>query len=262
MIGCEKRSGCLPGFTYSAMPLALRYLIVNADDFGLSPGVNEGIAAAHEHGILTSASLMVRWPAATEACAYAQRHPSLSVGLHLDLGEWTFKDGSWEPAYHVVPLEDSEAVAQEITRQLHCFHDLMGRPPTHLDSHQHVHQAEPVRSLLLQAAREQKIVLRNINQAVRYCGEFYGQSHKGYAYPEGITVASLICVLKNLPRGVTELGCHPAKRADMDGMYGHERIIECETLCHPDIRATLTAEAISLCSFSSFPGQGNESLTL
>jgi predicted glycoside hydrolase/deacetylase ChbG (UPF0249 family) len=244
------------------MPLAPRYLIVNGDDFGLSQGINQGIAAAHEHGILTSASLMVRWPATAGACAYARLHPSLSVGLHLDLGEWAFKDGGWQPAYHVVPLEDSEAVAQEITRQLHQFHDLMGRAPTHLDSHQHVHQTEPVRSLLLQAAREQKIVLRNNSEAVRYCGDFYGQSDKGYAYPEGISVASLIRVLKNLPAGVTELGCHPAKRADMDGMYRHERAVECETLCHPDIRATITAEAISLCSFSSFPGQGNESLTL
>src|SRR5437870_3779943 len=46
--------------------MAARYLIVNADDFGLSPGVNRGIIEAHEHGIVTSASLMVRWPAAGE----------------------------------------------------------------------------------------------------------------------------------------------------------------------------------------------------
>jgi hypothetical protein len=61
-------------------------LIVNADDFGLSGGVNAGIMAAHEHGIVTSASLMVRWPAAR----YAAGHPRMSLGLHLDLGEWAF----------------------------------------------------------------------------------------------------------------------------------------------------------------------------
>jgi predicted glycoside hydrolase/deacetylase ChbG (UPF0249 family) len=64
-----------------------RTLIVNADDFGLTSGVNAGIARAHEEGILTSASLMVRWPAAAEAAAYAARTPGLSVGLHVDLGE-------------------------------------------------------------------------------------------------------------------------------------------------------------------------------
>src|SRR5687767_10207836 len=63
-----------------------RYLIVNADDFGLSPGVNAGIVAAHENGIVTSASLMVRKLAAAEAADYGRRHPKFSVGLHVDLG--------------------------------------------------------------------------------------------------------------------------------------------------------------------------------
>lgn len=46
-----------------------RHLVVNADDFGLSPGVNRGVIEAHEAGIVTSASLMVRWPGAAEAAA-------------------------------------------------------------------------------------------------------------------------------------------------------------------------------------------------
>lgn len=106
-----------------------------------------------------------------------------------------------------------------------------------------------MRSLVLQAAAERGIVLRNTGTEIRYCGSFYGQSNKGYPYPEGISVAGLIQVLKNLPAGVTELGCHPARRADMEGMYRAERVIECETLCHPEVRATLAAENIALCSF-------------
>ena len=65
-----------------------RAVIVNADDFGLSAGVNRGIAAAFEGGIVTSASLMVRPDAAAEAASYARLHPVLGVGLHIDLGEW------------------------------------------------------------------------------------------------------------------------------------------------------------------------------
>jgi predicted glycoside hydrolase/deacetylase ChbG (UPF0249 family) len=57
-----------------------RVLIVNADDFGLSPGVNRSVVQAHERGIVTGASLMVRWPAATEATAYARANPGLSLG--------------------------------------------------------------------------------------------------------------------------------------------------------------------------------------
>src|SRR5207247_11145801 len=59
-----------------------RDLIVNADDFGQSAGVNRGIIEAHERGIVTSASLMVRWPAANEATAYARRHQSLRSEEH------------------------------------------------------------------------------------------------------------------------------------------------------------------------------------
>ena len=52
--------------------LAERRLIMNADDFGISPGVNAGIIEAHERGIVTSASLMVRWPDAVAAANLGQ----------------------------------------------------------------------------------------------------------------------------------------------------------------------------------------------
>src|SRR5881398_1755567 len=107
-----------------------RYLIVNADDFGQSRGINRGIAEAHERGIVTSASLMVRWPAAAEAAAYARGHPRLRVGLHLDLGEWVLRKGEWVARYEVVPASDSEQVAGEVARQTEKFRELMGRDPT------------------------------------------------------------------------------------------------------------------------------------
>src|SRR5262245_58763076 len=72
-----------------------RYLILNADAFGLSAGVNRGIIEAHERGIVTSASVMVRWPAAEEATHYGRANPQLSLGLHVDLGEWAYRDGTW-----------------------------------------------------------------------------------------------------------------------------------------------------------------------
>ena len=64
-----------------------RTLIVNADDFGRSAEINAGIVQAHRDGIVTSASLMVRWPAAVGAAAYARERPDLALGLHFDLGE-------------------------------------------------------------------------------------------------------------------------------------------------------------------------------
>lgn len=230
----------------------VKRLIVNGDDFGLSPGVNEGIATAHEEGILTSASLMVRYPAAEAAASYARSHPALSVGLHVDLAEWTFKDESWQPVYQVAALDDPNAVAEELVKQLRRFTELVGREPTHLDSHQHVHESEPVLSLCLEAARQREIVLRNVGGSVRYCGDFYGQSNKGYPYPEGVSVSALLNIIKSMREGITELGCHPAQTADMQGMYRDERVVECATLCHPDIREAIESEQILLCSFSNW----------
>ena len=60
-------------------------VIFNADDFGISPGVNQAIFKAHTHGILNSASLMVNQEFASEAATLAQKMPNLSVGLHINL---------------------------------------------------------------------------------------------------------------------------------------------------------------------------------
>jgi chitin disaccharide deacetylase len=63
------------------------YAILNADDFGLSPGINRGIIEAHRDGIVTSASLMAIGDAFEEAVACAHEYPSLSLGIHLTLVE-------------------------------------------------------------------------------------------------------------------------------------------------------------------------------
>jgi predicted glycoside hydrolase/deacetylase ChbG (UPF0249 family) len=233
-----------------------RYLIVNADDFGQSPGVNRGILTAREHGIVTSASLMVRWPAAAEAAAYGRAHFAFSVGLHVDLSEWAYRDGTWVPIYQVVPRDNREAIEEEVRRQLAAFRRLMGQDPTHIDSHQHVHHEEPVCSVLVELARELAVPLRHFCPAVRHCGSFYGQTAKGYPYPEGIRVGTLIETLKSLTPGVTELGCHPGEGDDVASMYRGERADEVKTLCDPRIQAALDAEGIELVSFSDLAAGG------
>src|SRR5215472_74745 len=104
---------------------AKRYLIVNADDFGQSHGVNRGIIETHERGIVTSASLMVRWPAARAAAAYARRRRELSLGLHLDFAEWACDHGRWRSLYEVVPQDDVRVVMKEASRQLETFRMLL-----------------------------------------------------------------------------------------------------------------------------------------
>lgn len=229
-----------------------RLLVVNADDFGQSAGVNRGVIEAHERGIVTSASLMVRWPAAEEAARYARAHRRLSVGLHLDLGEWVFRNGSWEALYEVVPLDDGAAIDVEAAHQLGAFQRLMGRAPTHLDSHQHVHLREPVRPVADAMARTLAVPLRSCRGRIQYCGAFYGQTAEGAAYPDAITVDGLIRILTMLPSGRSELACHPGYGDDLDTMYRDERGREVAVLCDPRVRSALAGMDIELRSFADF----------
>jgi chitin disaccharide deacetylase len=229
--------------------VAGRYLIVNADDFGQSRGVNRGIIQAHEQGIVTSASLMVRWPAAAEAAAYALEHPRLSVGLHLDLGEWACQRGAWSPVYQVVPPDDAAQIAAEAARQLSAFRGLLGREPTHLDSHQHTHLGDAARPVIIEIADRLGVPLRRCSPRVRYCGSFYGQTPQGSPLPDVLCPEGLLRILNDLPSGVTELGCHPGLDNDLQTMYGAERAREVEVLCDPQVRTALPAMGIELCSF-------------
>ena len=228
----------------------VRRLIVNADDFGLSPGVNRGIIEAHARGIVTSASLMVRCPAAAEAAAFAREHPRLSVGLHVDLGEWVCRDGGWVARYVVVPTDQPAAVEAEVRQQLDAFRALMGRAPTHLDSHQHVHRVEPARAVFVTVARELGVPLRHCTRGLRYCGDFYGQTSTGDPLPHAIEAETLIALLRGLRGEVTELACHPGHDLDLGTTYRAERSSEVAALCDPRVRAALTEERIQLCSFS------------
>ena len=220
-----------------------RIVIVNADDFGRSDGVNRGVIQAHEKGIVTSASLMVRYAAAADAAGYGRHRPQLSLGLHVDLGEWLYQDGTWTAVYELEQFED------EVERQLDAFRSLVRRDPTHLDSHQHVHSEEPVRSIMLATSRRLGVPLRSFSPWVRYCGSFYGQTGTGEPLPSAISAEALVTILCGLPEGVTELGCHPGYADDLRSQYAAEREREIEALCHERVRATLAAEEIELRSF-------------
>lgn len=221
----------------------MRILIVNADDFGLSPAVNRGIVRAHECGIVTSTSVMVRRAAAAELAACARTHPNLAFGLHCDFGEWVWREGEWLPVYTVDP------VPAELERQLETFERLAGRPPTHLDSHQHVHRREPLRSLLTEKAAQLGVPLR-LCGPFRYCGAFYGQSDEGAPLAEAINVDALLGILERLPEGTSELACHPAAAVDFDSPYAVERLRELDTLCDPRVRRAIDDAGIALRSFA------------
>jgi chitin disaccharide deacetylase len=222
----------------------MKFLIVNADDFGASAGVNRGIVEAHRRGIVTSASLMVGMPGSEEAARLARDCPALSVGLHVQL------EGRGVPG---VDLADSAACRESLNAQLIGFTELMGCPPTHLDSHHHVHIRPELLPHFKETAEECGIPLRDCS-GVRYCSRFYGQ-WAGEQQPEQVSVAGLIQVLEtSVDDGATELGCHPGYAdPDLVSSYTIERELELSTLCDGRVRRFLDDHGITLIPFGKLP---------
>jgi hopanoid biosynthesis associated protein HpnK len=148
-----------------------RRLIVNADDFGRSPSVNQAIIRAHREGILTTASLMVNEPACEEAVSLAQENPNLGVGLHLTLlcghsalpnesipglvnarNEFTNSPpGAGFRYFFCAGLRDQ--LRQEIHAQFHQFRET-GLSLDHVNGHLHLHLHPVVFSILMEDASQ------------------------------------------------------------------------------------------------------------
>jgi predicted glycoside hydrolase/deacetylase ChbG (UPF0249 family) len=233
------------------MTHSARYVIMNADDFGYSRGVNQGIAESYERGIVTSASLMVTQRAAAEAAAYARDHPKLDLGLHVHLQHWRVRGVPWSVLRSERQLQN--IVARDVALQLDRFRQLVGRDPTHVDSHQHRHRTEYLQSIFLALARELDVPLRDFDPRVRFCGDFYGQIGAGQPNPNAITPLALVEVLERLPPGVTELGSHPGYTDGLRDWYREERVQEVRTLCDPGVRAAIERLGIALISFRDLP---------
>jgi predicted glycoside hydrolase/deacetylase ChbG (UPF0249 family) len=152
-------------------------IIVNADDFGFSPGVNAGIAAAHRRGIVTSASLMANAPGFAEAVVLAAENPALGIGVHLNLvrgkplsplagipllagGGGRFRPFRWRrmsPAF----LGQAEG---EYRRQIEKI-VAAGIRPTHVDFEKHHAWQAPLYRLAARLAREYGIrAIRNLRE--------------------------------------------------------------------------------------------------
>lgn len=228
-----------------------RWLVVNADDFGQSAGINAGIVAAYERGIVTSTSLLVRWPAAVHAPAWRARAPGLGFGLHVDVCEWALRGDDWVRLYEVVPEGDPSAIEAEVRRQLDRFRELMACDPTHIDSHQHVHRAEPLRAAVLALGADLGVPVRHFTPGITYRGDFYGQTSRGQPRHDDVRADALVRLLVELPPGVTELACHPAADvAGLETMYARERLIELQSLCDARVRRAVAEHGIHLCTFA------------
>ena len=152
----------------------LRSLVVNADDLGLTVGVNNGIFDAHDRGVLTSASVFANARATGDAIARARRRPALGIGCHLTLvdgqptlpparvpsliaGDGRFRR-SWKPFIVSCLLGriSMTEVEQELTAQIDRLRSA-GVALTHLDAHKHVHAYPPIFEIVTRLAERFRI---------------------------------------------------------------------------------------------------------
>lgn len=149
----------------------MKKLVVNADDFGISEGVNRGIVEGFEAGIVRSASLMANLEAFESAVATARKHPDLGVGVHLNVtcgrpvsaakGTLTGPEGGFHPLPRlIVQLMagriDLDEAENEWDAQIEKVRKA-GLQPTHLDSHQHVHFFPSLGRIIRKLARKHTI---------------------------------------------------------------------------------------------------------
>ncbi len=224
----------------------MKFLIVNADDLGQTPGINRGIREAHERGIVTSASLMVDEPGSEEAAHLGAELPELSIGLHVKITD--------EQARPTIDLSAPATLRAELAHQLERFRALIGRDPAHLDSHHNVHFRTDASPPFAEVAESLGLVLRGCSR-IRYFPSFYGQ-WDGQTHLEQIGTNGLLTMIEaEVSDGFTELGCHPGYvDPTLDSTYSIERETELGTLCDPLVSARLDELGVELVSSAAARG--------
>ncbi|MCF6138498.1 chitin disaccharide deacetylase [Pseudalkalibacillus berkeleyi] len=202
--------------------ISLIQLLVNADDFGYSRGVNYGIMDAHKHGIVNSTTMLMNMQGTDQAIELAKENPDLKVGVHLTLTcgkalapkvpSLTSDDGTFRMTRKFERIEEVrvEDVEMEWSAQIEAFLQT-GLVPTHMDSHHHIHGQSKLLSVVKRLSEKYGLPVRNVFGDKKtdlrlltdiFLADFYKDGvHEGY-FDE----------LQNRVKGGTsvEVMCHPA----------------------------------------------------
>jgi predicted glycoside hydrolase/deacetylase ChbG (UPF0249 family) len=259
-------------------------LIFNADDFGFTHDVNEGIVEAHLKGVLTATTLMANGGAFDDAVRRARETPTLDVGMHLVLvqGRSVLHPEKQFP-------ETLQALGRALMRrEIHAYEEAAaqvrrivaaGIQPSHLDTHKHTHLFPPVLDAVARIAKEFDIpwvrrpfdygtgpVAGLTKQAVgaamklmspsfaKKLADFRMTDHfTGFQLTGTLDTSGILDTLKTLPQGLTEFMCHP-------GHCGEElraaatrlketRPAELAALTSPEVRQVIQERGIELTSY-------------
>lgn len=268
--------------------------MVNADDFGFTRDVNQGIVEAHRRGILTAATLMANGDAFEDAVRLAAGNPTLDVGGHLVL----VGGRALAPPHRELPSSVPQLITAIARRQIRIYEELAaqvrrilaaGIIPTHLDTHKHTHLAPPVLEAVARVAQEFQIpwvrrpfdlpltaargaapwleratsgglqLLRRRFQRVlerRHCRTT--DHFAGFQITGRLRTAELVELIRALPEGLTELMCHPGKCGD-DLRHARTRLKqsrerELQALISPQTRQTLAECGVQLVNYRMLTG--------
>lgn len=249
-------------------------LIVNADDLGYTERVSAGVLRAHRDGIVTATTFMTNAPHTDGAAELARATPSLDVGVHLvasygrplsdvaSVRSLVDANGRFFRPKELLSRDiDRDEALTEYRAQYEKARDLLGRDPTHLDTHHWVHDHPALEWAIGELAREtgaaarihsdeqrDRLRARGVRTPDRFAREF---QHEGK-----VGVEQLVDLLEMLANrdDVTELMCHPGE-ADEDlvkrSSYARERPTELATLTHPRVRAAVKDLGITLATFAA-----------
>jgi predicted glycoside hydrolase/deacetylase ChbG (UPF0249 family) len=267
--------------------IARKQLVVNADDFGFTPDVNQGIVEAHRRGILTATTLMANGDAFDDALRLVRETPTLDIGAHLVLiGGKSLVSGDPYPA--TVP----QLVAALAGRRIRPYDELRaqvrrildaGIRPTHFDTHKHTHLAPPVLDAVARLAEEFGVrwvrrpfdfplnAREGVPRLKRLTSDALGLMRRrfhrvltshgcrttdhfaGFQITGRFRAAELVELMSVIPEGSTELMCHPGRCGE--ALRGartrlkESRERELEALVSPEVRAALGRHNIELVNY-------------
>ncbi len=255
-------------------------LIINADDFGLTAGVNQAVVLSINRGVVSSTSLMVNQEGSKAAIQYLQSGLVPCTGLHICISKGRpvcrpadipslvdTKGCFYRPSQLAQRKIDPRDLVTELTAQLEKVL-AKGIHVTHLDTHHHTHKHPDVLQALAQVARNYRLPVRNLDENMRtylhqngvetpayFCGEWIG---------ENVSVKKLQDYIQKAQQAgyeTVEIMTHPGL-ADAalasNSSYVNHRQKELAVLCHPQLSEWLESKDIALEDYTCIPGKTKE----
>ena len=247
-----------------------RRLVVNADDFGFTRDVNQGIVEAHRDGILTATTLMATAEAFEDAVRLARENPTLDIGCHLVLVGSAGFPASVPKLLQAIALRRVR-VYDELAAQVRRIIDA-GIAPTHLDTHKHTHLIPQVLDAVARISEDFKIAWvrrpfdfpmgaagaswtrRAVSRGLRVLRHRVGRTliahhcrmtdyFAGFRITGHYDAAELALLIRNLPEGSTEFMCHPGYATD-ELRAAHTRLKESRAEELKALTSTIVKEAL------------------